>query len=201
MKKTILFLLFFLSVLQAEKSTLGIHIAEAARQQIGVTTEYDPAYVSLKYPNGDVPKHTGVCSDVAIRALRGIGLDLQKEIHLDMKRHFNKYPQKWGLRKADKNIDHRRVPNIQCYFERHQIALKKGLNDAKSYRPGDLVVWSVGGGRVHIGVVGNRRITKDRHYIIHNIGRGAQEEDLLFRFEIIGHYRVKYPTETAGAQA
>jgi uncharacterized protein YijF (DUF1287 family) len=173
-----------------EPGALGRSVAVAARQQIGVTKEYDPAYVSLGYPGGDVPVHTGVCSDVVVRALRRIGIDLQKEIHEDMRENFRVYPQKWGLKKPDRNIDHRRVANLMRYFERHQVALRESLQSEESYRPGDIVAWDLGKGILHVGVVSDRAAGRTP-LIIHNIGNGTREENILFRYRVIGHYRIK----------
>jgi len=173
-----------------ETPTLGTRLVVAARKQIGVTKEYDPAYVALKYPGGDVPLRTGVCSDVVVRALRQVGIDLQKEVHEDMRRDFSAYPQKWGLRGPDKNIDHRRVPNLMRYFERHHTALREQLTPPDSYQPGDIVAWDLGNGMMHIGIVSDRK-TGRTPLIIHNIGSGAKEEDILLRYRVIGHYRVK----------
>jgi uncharacterized protein len=175
-----------------EAGSLGPRIAAAARQQIGVTTNYDPAYAVLKYPGGDVPRHTGVCSDVAVRALRKVGIDLQKEIHEDMQAHFSDYPQKWGLTKPDKNIDHRRVPNLMRYFERHQIVLREKLKSSETYWPGDIVAWDLGNGVLHVGIVSDHASGRTP-LMIHNIGNGTQEEDVLQKYRVIGHYRVKRP--------
>lgn len=162
----------------------------AAKGQIGVTKSYDPAYVVLAYPGGDVPDDRGVCTDVVVRAFRKLGLDLQKLVHEDMGKHFAKYPQRWGLRKPDKNIDHRRVPNLMKFFEREgksQSVTKK----AADYRPGDLVTCIVPPNLPHIMIVSDTPSAADpeRMQIIHNIGQGAQLEDRLFDFEITGHYR------------
>ncbi len=171
-------------------TSLGARIAAAARQQIGVTTSYDPAYTALAYPGGDVPSHTGVCSDVVVRAVRKVGTDLQKELHEDMLANFSSYPQKWGLKKPDRNIDHRRVPNLMRYFERHHLALNEKLKAKETYLPGDIVAWDLGRGILHIGFVSDRSAAL-APLLIHNIGSGAKEEDILFRFEVIGHYRMK----------
>lgn len=173
-----------------EATALGTRVVVAARKQIGVTKEYDPAYVTLKYPGGDVPLRTGVCSDVVVRALRHVGIDLQKTVHEDMRQNFSAYPQKWGLRGPDKNIDHRRVPNLMRYFERHHIAVRGELNSPESHRPGDIVAWDLGNGVTHIGIVSDQK-TGRTPLIIHNIGSGAKEEDVLFQYRVIGHYRVK----------
>ncbi len=159
-----------------------------ARQQIGVTVDYDPSYSIIAYPGGDVPMETGVCSDVIIRALRGLGLDLQKEVHEDMKRNFRHYPQRWDLRRPDKNIDHRRVPNLECFFRRRGWQLPVTDNPA-DYQPGDIVTCLLGGSIPHIMIVSDRKDSEGNPLIIHNIGSGTQEEDGLFLFELTGHYR------------
>jgi len=152
---------------------------------------YDPSYYPLKYPNGDVPSDKGVCTDVIIRAYRKMGIDLQKEVHQDMKKNFSVYPKKWGLKTTDRNIDHRRVPNLMVFFSRYGIELTKST-DAKDYLPGDIVCWDLGGGVTHIGIVSNKKSKASTNYmIVHNIGAGQVLEDCLFRFKIIGHYRYK----------
>lgn len=162
---------------------------DATVAQVGVTTGYDPAYVSLSYPGGDVPKETGVCSDVLVRAFRGVGLDPQKEIHEDMRRAWADYPRKWGLSRPDSNIDHRRVPNLMTYFSRKGKSISV-TNDADDYRPGDIVTWDLGGGVDHIGIVTDMLLCPNgRALIAHNIGAGARVEDVLFRWKITGHYR------------
>lgn len=166
----------------------GVHgtIAQAAARQIGVTTLYDPAYVSLSYPGGDVPLERGVCADVVVRAFRAAGIDLQAEVHEDMKRNFAAYPRNWGLRRPDRNIDHRRVPNLMKYFERQG----KSLALDAPYEPGDVVAWRLTNGLYHIGVVAEDRVPgAGRRYAIHNIGAGARKEDVLYAFKILGHYR------------
>jgi uncharacterized protein len=175
----------------AEKSASpGIRIVAAARSQIGVTKSYDPSYVQLSYPGGDVPMRTGVCSDVVVRSLRQAGIDLQKEVHEDMTKNFAAYPQKYGLKKPDKNIDHRRVPNLMTYFERHEISVRDKLDAAQSYAPGDVVAWDLGRGVLHVGIVSDKK-AGEIPLIIHNIGNGAAEDDVLFKFKVIGHYRIK----------
>ena len=173
-----------------EPAAQGARIAMAARQQVGVTKEYDPAYVALEYPGGDVPIHTGVCSDVVIRALRQVDIDLQKEVHEDMAKNFSAYPQKWSLKRPDKNIDHRRVANLMRYFERHEIALNENLGTRETYRPGDVVAWDLGKGVLHTGIVSDKA-AGTTPLIIHNIGGGAKEEDILFQYQVIGHYRIR----------
>jgi len=153
---------------------------------------YDPAYVTIPYPNGDVNPKTGVCTDVIIRAYRKIGIDLQKEVHEDMTAHFDQYPKRWGLRAPNSNIDHRRVPNLMTFFSRHGTVLEitKNPND---YKPGNIVCWDLGGGVLHIGIVTNIKqkglLGSDRFLILHNIGGGQRFEDCLFSWKIIGHYR------------
>jgi uncharacterized protein YijF (DUF1287 family) len=166
-------------------------VVEAARTQIGKTVSYDPIYRELDYPNGDVPIETGVCADVVVRALRqGIGIDLQKLLHEDMRVSFSRYPQKWGLKQPDKNIDHRRVPNLQTFFRRSGWALP--LSQApRDFLPGDLVTCTVPPNLPHIMIVSDRTNASGRPAIIHNIGAGAREEDRLFEFPHTGHYRIK----------
>jgi uncharacterized protein len=165
-------------------------LVASARRQIGVTLSYDPVYRQLDYPGGDVPKNTGVCSDVVVRAFREQETDLQKEVHEDMRRSFGVYPQKWNLKKPDRNIDHRRVLNLMTYFERQGFA-QSITNNAENFAAGDIVAWDLGGGVTHIGIVSDHTTTKRVPLIIHNIGRGTQEEDILLRYRVIGHYRLK----------
>ena len=164
-------------------------LVSAAREQVGVTLGYDPAYRRLSYPNGDVPLTTGVCTDVVIRALRQQGLDLQQAVNQDMRANFRLYPKNWGLSRPDSNIDHRRVPNLMTWFKRQDWALPLG-QDAERYRPGDIVTWDLGGGLTHIGIISDRQAASGVPLVLHNIGRGTQEEDILFSFKITGHYRI-----------
>jgi uncharacterized protein YijF (DUF1287 family) len=164
-------------------------LADSALVLTHQNVKYDPSYFKLNYPNGDVPSDKGVCTDVIIRAYRKLGIDLQKEVHLDMTSNFEKYPKNWGLTKPDKNIDHRRVPNLMTFFSRKGFEKKISL-DPKDYLPGDIVCWNLGGGITHIGIVSKIRSTDGlRYLIIHNIGDGQVIEDSLFSFKIIGHYR------------
>lgn len=163
-------------------------LASAAREQVGVTLSYDPAYRRLDYPGGDVPLSTGVCTDVVIRALRLQGLDLQKAVHVDMAANFSAYPRQWGLSRTDRNIDHRRVPNLMTWFQRQGMALALS-REARDYRPGDIVTWDLGRGLTHIGIVSDRLSAAGEPLILHNIGAGTREEAILFRFPVIGHYR------------
>ena len=148
------------------------------RTQNDVT--YDPKYVVLDYPNGDVPEHTGVCTDVVVRSYRQMGFDFQQAIHEDMKKDFAAYPQRWGLKKPDKNIDHRRVPNLMHYLQTH------GHSVSGKAEPGDILCWDLGGGLLHIGLVVDR---EEGVYIVHNIGSGPQREAEHSGFKRIGHYR------------
>lgn len=162
----------------------GPRIAAAAEAQVGVTTIYDPSYASLRFPGGDVPLVRGVCADVVVRAFRSIGVDLQEHVNRDMRRNFGSYPKMWGLSRPDANIDHRRVPNLMKFFDRQG----KSLQINAAYAPGDVVAWRLPNGLYHIGVVSRHRGTRD-YLVVHNIGAGAQEEDVLRSFTIIGHYR------------
>ena len=163
---------------------------ESAVEQTTLTKNYDPAYVVIPYPNGDVPVEKGVCTDVVIRAFRKAGVDLQKEVHEDMQPNFAAYPQKWSLKSPDSNIDHRRVPNLQTFFTRRGKSLPI-TQKSEDYKPGDVVAWDLDGkGMTHIGIVSNAyNETTNRYLIIHNIGGGAKSEDVVFDWKIIGHYR------------
>ena len=163
----------------------GVSIARAAEAQVGVTTIYDPSYVRLAYPGGDVPLERGVCSDVVVRAFRAIDVDLQVEVHDDMRRHFDEYPDRWGLRSTDRSIDHRRVPNLMTFFVRQG----KSVGD-EAWREGDVVAWRLPNGLHHIGIVSTIQVPEsDRPFVVHNIGLGAELEDLIGQLEVIGHYR------------
>ncbi len=162
---------------------------DGAIAQAGVTTGYDPSYVALDYPGGDVPEKTGVCSDVVVRAFRKAGIDLQKEVHEDMKARRSEYPNKWGTSNPDRNIDHRRVLNLMTYFRRQGKSVPIS-NSAKNYQPGDIVAWELTSGIDHIGIVTNMLSdSEDRYLIVHNIGAGTRIEDVLLAWTIKGHYR------------
>jgi uncharacterized protein YijF (DUF1287 family) len=164
-------------------------LSDAALELTQQKVTYDPSYFNIPYPNGDVPADKGVCTDVVIRAYRKLGIDLQKEVHEDIKANFSKYPRKWGLTKPDKNIDHRRVPNLMVFFKRHGTELTITSNP-KDYVPGDIVCWDLGGGITHIGLVVNKKSSqKDQFLIVHNIGGGQVLADCLFSYKIIGHYK------------
>ena len=163
-------------------------IVEAGLEQTDYTFYYDPSYTRINYPGGDVPRERGVCTDVIIRAFRKVGVDLQKEVHEDMKRNFSVYPKKWGLKAPDPNIDHRRVPNLRTYFERKGRALSITSNP-QDYLPGDVVTWDLGG-LPHIGMVTNLWSDSAENFlVVHNVGRGVKVEDILFAWRITGHYR------------
>lgn len=185
-------LLLSLSILFFQLSVAqNIELSNAAISLTNQDVTYDARYFSIDYPNGDVPKDKGVCTDVVIRAYRIVGIDLQKEVHEDMKSNFELYPQNWGLTTTDKNIDHRRVPNLMMYFKRQEASLPIS-NNPKDYLPGDIVSWSLGGGLTHIGVVVDKKSSDNQRYlIVHNIGAGQVLEDCLFNYKIIGHYRFK----------
>lgn len=166
-------------------------LVKAARAQVGVTLFYDSGYQTIKYPGGDIPKARGVCTDVVIRALRQQQIDLQQLVHEDMKANWSAYPKTWGLKSTDTNIDHRRVPNLEVFFHRRGKSLP--ISDkAADYRPGDIVTWRLPGKQLpHIGIVSDRKTLAGVPLIIHNIGGGTQEEDMLFAAPIKGHFR--YP--------
>jgi uncharacterized protein len=164
-------------------------IISHALWQTTITNSYDPSYVKIQYPNGDVPIDRGVCTDVIVRAFRNVDIDFQELIHKDMLSEFKAYPNVWGLKKPDANIDHRRVQNIQKYLERANRSVPVSANDT-DYVPGDIVTWLVPGDLPHIGLVSNVPVEGTRRYgIVHNIGEGARLEDVLFTFKITGHYR------------
>jgi uncharacterized protein YijF (DUF1287 family) len=163
--------------------------AAAALDRTNHVVRYDGAYVRIRYPGGDVPAGTGVCTDEVIRAYRAVGIDLQKEVHEDMAANFSAYPTRWHRQGPDSNIDHRRVPNLMVFFSRKGETLPI-TNRAEDYAPGDLVTWDLGGGLTHIGMVVDRKTLFTRRYmIVHNIGQGPKLEDALFNWKITGHYR------------
>ena len=190
--KHILLLFIFLGQIcvaqaQVASTSLSKHAIELTKQKV----VYDGRYFSIAYPNGDVPKGIGVCTDVVVRAYRKLGIDLQKEVHEDMKVNFSDYPKLWGLKSTVKNIDHRRVPNLMTFFKR-KVAEKSISVKASDYLPGDIVCWNLSGGLTHIGIVVDKKSTDGkRNLIVHNIGAGQVLADCLFDFKIIGHYRYK----------
>lgn len=162
-------------------------LADAAIERTSFNVRYDGFYQKLEYPNGDVPGHIGVCTDVVIRSYRKLGIDLQVLVHEDMRDFFSLYPSKqiWGLTTTDRNIDHRRVPNLQVFFKRHGTELPV-TQDKEDYKEGDIVTWMLPGNRPHIGIV----VYHDsKPWVVHNIGAGPKLENVLFEFKITGHYR------------
>ncbi|MDX2287190.1 MAG: DUF1287 domain-containing protein [Bacteroidia bacterium] len=171
------------------QTSFASRLSDAALELTQQQVRYDPAYYVIGYPNGDVPADRGVCTDVVIRAYRQLGIDLQQRVHEDMRAHFSSYPRNWGLSRPDRNIDHRRVPNLMTFFARAGQQLPRTQTPG-DYLPGDIVCWSLGGGITHIGLVVDRKSADgSRCLIVHNIGAGQVLEDCLFRFPIIGHYR------------
>ncbi|MDR0872517.1 MAG: DUF1287 domain-containing protein [Prevotellaceae bacterium] len=189
--KLSLFFVFLLSVNAFGQDSFYKRLADSALVLTKQKVVYDARYYSIAYPNGDVPEGKGVCTDVVIRAYRKMGIDLQKEVHLDMKANFSLYPKMWGMKSTDRNIDHRRVPNLMVFFSR-KGKVKKISQEAADYQPGDIVCWNLGGGVTHIGIVAKRKSAdNERYMIIHNIGAGQVLEDCLFDYKIIGHYQYK----------
>jgi hypothetical protein len=191
--KTILFC--FISLLQAtvvfSQKSYPEQLSDAALSLTKDKVIYDPSYFTIVYPNGDVPFNKGVCTDVVIRAYRKLNIDLQKEVHIDMFKNFRLYPNLWGLRKTDTNIDHRRVLNLMTFFSRFGIVKANSLNSI-DYLPGDIVCWNLGGSVTHIGIIVNKRSPDNTRYlVVHNIGGGQVLADCLFSFKIIGHYTYK----------
>ncbi|WP_432671766.1 DUF1287 domain-containing protein [Flavobacterium sp. SM2513] len=183
-------LLLLLSSFPQQKS-FHQKLSEAAIMLTKDKVVYNGAYVSIPYPDGDVPASQGVCTDVIIRAYRKLGIDLQKEVHEDMKVNFSKYPKIWGLKKPDTNIDHRRVPNLETFFTRKGQKLIVTKNPA-DYKTAEMVTWMIGGKMPHIGIITHVK-SRDgkRPLIVHNVGGGQVLEDCLFKYEIVGHYKFK----------
>lgn len=172
----------------ADQGTFADRLVKAALDRTTKSVRYDPAYVSIPYPNGDVPADTGVCTDVVIRSYRALGFDLQKLVHVDMKANFSAYPKDWGLSRTDTNIDHRRVPNLRTFFKRRGASLPV-TQDPADYKPGDLITCTVAGRLPHIAIVVPSPDGGARPWIVHNIGAGPRLEDRLFEFPLTGHYR------------
>lgn len=187
--KTFYILLWFLLLSPVTEKNFAEKLSDAAVTLTRDKVNYDPAYFRIPYPNGDVPKDKGVCTDVVIRAYRKLGIDLQREVHDDMLHNFTKYPKIWGMKTTDTNIDHRRVPNLQVFFSRFGEKLAVSDN-ASHYKTGELVTWMIGGKFPHIGIVTNKKSPDGkRNLIVHNVGAGQVLEDCLFDYEITGHYR------------
>jgi uncharacterized protein YijF (DUF1287 family) len=174
----------------------AMRLLQYAYDQIGKTVSYDPNYEAIGFPGGDVPINRGVCTDVIVRAYRGIGIDLQLLVNQDMRAAFAAYPRLWGLSHPDPNIDHRRVPNLMVFFARQGQVLPIS-KEARDYSAGDIVTWRLPDGRPHIGLVSDRQ-ENGRPLAIHNIGAGAKVEDVLFAFEITGHYRYRLEKSPQG---
>jgi uncharacterized protein YijF (DUF1287 family) len=190
-KKIFVNILLFCAVIGVSKSQIGFYekLANSAVELTEQNVIYDPSYFVIPYPDGDIPNDKGVCTDVVIRAYRKQGIDLQKLVHEDMEKNFSKYPKIWGLKSTDKNIDHRRVPNLMVFFSRLG-ELKTLTENPNDYTPGDIVCWNLGGAVTHIGIVVNQKTADGKRYqIVHNIGAGQVLEDCLFKYKIIGHYR------------
>ncbi|GIQ58668.1 DUF1287 domain-containing protein [Flavobacterium collinsii] len=178
------------SLSSAASNTFSERLSNAALLIIDSSIDYDPAYFSIKYPNGDIPSNKGVCTDVIIRSYRKLNIDLQKEVHEDMVTNFEAYPslQKWGLTSTDTNIDHRRVPNLEVFFERKGKKLPV-TQDANDYKTGEIVTWLINNKLDHIGIVTSKKSADGkRNLIVHNVGSGQVLEDCLFRYKITGHY-------------
>jgi uncharacterized protein len=187
----LLTIFLLLSTAAFSQKTFYDSLSDAALVLAMDKVEYDPSYFSIKYPNGDVPANKGVCTDVIIRAYRKLGIDLQQQVHEDMKNNFDHYPKNWRLKKTDKNIDHRRVPNLMTFFSRHGKSLT--ISSLPSdYQPGDIVTWDLGKGVTHIGIVVNKKSADNKRYlVVHNIGNGQELSDCLFSFTITGHYQFR----------
>lgn len=185
------FLCFFATGFAFGQQSFYDRLSDASLELTKQNIVYDPSYVAIPYPNGDVPSNKGVCTDVVVRAYRKLGIDLQKEVHIDMKANFGKYPKMWGAKGTDRNIDHRRVPNLMVFFARHG-KVKPDSDNSDDYSPGDIVCWDIGGGLTHIGLVVNKKSSDEKRYLmVHNIGGGQVLADCLFEFRIIGHYQYK----------
>jgi uncharacterized protein len=191
MPNAIMFILSFLFLGHSvvAQDTFAKKLSNVAIELTKQKVVYDPTYFSIPYPNGDVPAGKGVCTDVIIRAYRKLNIDLQRLVHEDMKPNFTKYPKRWGLTKTDRNIDHRRVPNLMTFFSRHGKSLPASKKP-EDYKPGDIVTWDLSSGVPHIGVVIDKKSEDNARYlIVHNIGSGQEMSDCLFKFKITGHYR------------
>ncbi|MDP3558692.1 MAG: DUF1287 domain-containing protein [Bacteroidota bacterium] len=190
------FCLLYLLFSFKQDSTFFQKLVIQAISQTKFKVTYVPAYVQIKYPNGDVPSNTGVCTDLVIRSYRAVGIDLQKEVHEDMVKNFKNYPKLWKLKSPDSNIDHRRVPNLMTYFKNKKAELLISDNP-EDYKPGDIVTWNlqnkkVVSGITHIGIVIDQKSNDGKRFLIaHNIGNGNVIEDMLFKYTIMGHFRYK----------
>ncbi len=168
-------------------------LVRAARKQIGMTTGYDPAYVSLDYPGGDVPRESGVCTDVVIRAYRdAFDVDLQQLVHEDMMAAFGLYPKTWGLTRADRNIDHRRVPNLERYFQRQGYE-RDAPGTREDWQAGDLITMRLGGRMPHIAIFSGHDAVTGTAMYVHNIGGGTREDEMYADYEFPRRFRFEPP--------
>ena len=171
--------------------TPGARLAASALAYSGRGVTFDPAYYRISYPGGDIAPARGGATDVVIRCLREQGIDLQREVHEDMRAHFRFYPQLWGALAPDPSIDHRRVANLQRFFERKAQTLTPSREPA-DYQPGDIVIWSLANAEKHIGIVvpgpGER---SGEPWVVHHREGDVKWEDVLFDFKIDAHFR--YP--------
>lgn len=189
MTRTLLAFALLLPSLLSAQATFTDSLCRATLALTEQQVVYDPSYFAIDYPGGDVPPDRGVCTDVVIRAYRQLGIDLQQQVHEDMRANFTRYPQRWGLSRPDPNIDHRRVPNLMTFFARHGGTAPLS-DDPAAYCPGDVVCWDLGGGVLHIGMLVDRRSGDGQRWlVVHNIGGGQVLADCLFQYEVIGHYR------------
>ncbi|MGV7222559.1 MAG: DUF1287 domain-containing protein [Nitrospinales bacterium] len=185
----LLFCFLAVSICLADEESFSQRLVTAAKERTTHAVTYDGSYRSIKYPMGDVADNKGVCTDLVIRSYRKLGIDLQKLVHEDMKANFSVYPKNWGLARTDANIDHRRVPNLQRFFERKGKLLPKSRK-AQDYHSGDLVTWMLPGNLPHIGIVSDHKVSgTTRPMILHNIGQGPKEDDILLEYPITGHYK------------
>ena len=186
-----LFILSFFISQNSLSQSFSSNLVYAAIERTTHEVRYDGSYFSISYPNGDVPDNIGVCTDVVIRSYRALGIDLQTLVHEDMSKNFDRYPSQriWRLTRTDRNIDHRRVPNLQVFFTRHGVSLP--VSDKKQdYSPGDIVTWMLPGNLPHIGIVTDKQsVSTGNPLIVHNIGSGPQKNDMLFDYKITGHFR------------
>lgn len=185
------YICIIITLLSSSFSFANADLVEAAKLRLQQTVKYDGRYIGIEYPMGDVPANIGVCTDVVIRSYRSLGIDLQKLVHEDMRDNFDSYPSKriWGMSRPDTNIDHRRVPNLQAFFSRKGKSLNKSKNPA-DYQPGDIVTWVLPGNLPHIGIVTDQYSAVGKvPMIVHNIGQGPKLENMLFSYDITGHYR------------
>jgi uncharacterized protein YijF (DUF1287 family) len=188
--RALILLLFVACTARAED--FGSCLVSQARQQVGVTLSYDPAYRRLAFPGGDVPADRGVCTDVLVRAYRLLNVDLQELVHRDMKSSWSAYPKLWGLTRPDPNIDHRRVPNLATFFERHGSQLPIPARP-EGYQAGDIVTWRLPSGVPHVGFVSDKASPSGVPLVIHNIGSGTREEDVLLAYTVTGRFRYEPP--------